>query len=58
MCTGHCFAAGIFFALTHDWRVSIKNSNHIFCANEVEIQRPIPPSIAEIIKCKIYDPTV
>jgi Delta3-Delta2-enoyl-CoA isomerase len=40
---GHCFAGGLIFALSHDFRIMKKNSGKL-CLSEINIGRGLPPA--------------
>ena len=51
---GHCYAAGLFFAMAHDFRIQ-RNDFGQCCLSEINLGIPIPPGMNSHIQAKIGD---
>ncbi|KAJ1342571.1 hypothetical protein BSLG_002888 [Batrachochytrium salamandrivorans] len=49
---GHAFAAGLMFALAHDYRV-MRSDRGFLCMNEVDMPSPLTPGMTSIIATKV-----
>jgi len=49
---GHAMGAGVFLALSCDYRVMLDDSGHI-CLPELDLQMPLSPGYVAIVKCKL-----
>ena len=54
---GHCIAAGIMFAMGHDFRVQRKDLGTI-CLSEINMGKPIPLGMMVLIQDKVSHPTM
>jgi len=51
---GHVFAAGVFFAMAHDFRV-MRSDRGFLCLPEIDLHMAITPGLALLLNCKIQD---
>jgi len=54
---GYSIAAGMTFALAHDYVLVQKNFGWM-CMNEIDLPSPMPAGMSAILRCKLLDPSL
>src|SRR5579871_3151803 len=54
---GHCFGAGVFLAIAHDYRIQ-NPSKGFLCLPEIDLGAVIPPPFQQMFKQKLPSPAV